>query len=120
MNARPARAFCFSRGLDPVNAAATAPVTVEPSVLQAEALRNHPEDPKIMTKLLAALVATLFSAAVFAQAAAPATPAVPATPAAPAAKAEAKKEDKAAAKTEKKAGAKKSAKKAKKMEEKKA
>jgi hypothetical protein len=64
-----------------------------------------------MSKILAALVAGLFSAAVFAQA----TPATPATPAAPAkaeakkeekaapAKAEAKKEEKAAAKTEKKA-----------------
>jgi hypothetical protein len=41
-----------------------------------------------MTKLLAALVATLFSAAVFAQAT-PAKPAAPATPAAPAMKAEA-------------------------------
>ncbi|MBK6007895.1 hypothetical protein JJB11_17485 [Ramlibacter ginsenosidimutans] len=55
-----------------------------------------------MTKLLAVLIAGLFSAAVFAQA----TPATPATPAAPAAKAEvkadAKKEEKAAAKTEKK------------------
>ena len=52
-----------------------------------------------MTKLLASLIAGLFSAAVFAQA----TPATPATPAAPAAKAsaakgEAKKEEKAAAK----------------------
>lgn len=67
-----------------------------------------------MSKLLAALVAGLFSAAVFAQAT-PATPATPAAPAAPAKaevkaapakaevkKEEAKKEDKAAAKTEKK------------------
>jgi hypothetical protein len=71
-----------------------------------------------MSKLIAALVAGLFAAGAFAQAAAPAAPAAKpaapaaaaapaapaaaAAPAAPAAKAEMKKEDKAAMKSEKK------------------
>jgi hypothetical protein len=59
-----------------------------------------------MSKLITALVATLFAGAVFAQAAAPAAPAAPAKPAAEAAKpaaAEKKMEKKAAKKKAKKA-----------------
>jgi hypothetical protein len=81
-----------------VAAAAAANLRRKPRIFRKMSFQKKETE---MSKLLATLVAGLFSAAVFAQA----TPATPATPAAPA-KAEAKaekKEEKKAAKAEKKA-----------------